>query len=114
MMAFSHRDTPKLAIFVDDKPGIKGSLRSRAMNTYTILLVRIGSGEQVLSMVTRQDDKEAARRLCREGDHASIGPADCGHPCAPFNTPRAGAGPHGWSRCHRACNSPRKWALKIP
>jgi hypothetical protein len=54
--------------------------REGTMNVYTIVLERIGSGEPSLSIVTRQDNEEAARAYA-EAASAITGPAGHGDSC---------------------------------
>ena len=68
------------------------------MNVYTIVLERIGTGEPSLSIVTRQDNEEAARAYAEaaiaQSPDLRIGEIHA-RP-APMMLLRGGSGPHGW------------------
>ena len=52
------------------------------MNVYTIVLERIGTGKQSLTIVTRQDNEEAARAYAEAAMAESPDLGGRGYPCA--------------------------------
>ena len=73
------------------------------MNVYTIVLERIGTGEPSLTIVTRQDNEEAARAYAETAMAQSpgLGLADIhARPCDPSDT-AAGWHRAAWLRSRR-------------
>lgn len=66
------------------------------MDTYTIVLERIGTGEPSLSIVTRQDDEAAARAYAEAAIAQSPDLRVVSIHARHFDASTGRAGPHGW------------------